>query len=192
MTFTRQSKPSAHPFPVRLLGAAIIALLLARPSIGAQASNCAAVKAAMVKMLETPYHAYLLDSANTDAVLHGGKPTNGEVISAGGSMYVLHKGKWFKSPVSMAEMKQAQDTTSEAKKTCSHVRDERVNGEAASVWRTHVVNDMGTIDTDMWISKSRGVVLESSSLTDVGGKLGKSRSIARYDYANVRPPAGVQ
>ena len=105
-------------------------------------------------------------------------------------MYVLNRGKWVKSPVSLADLKKDQDPDS-TKATCSHLRDESVNGEAAAVWRQHIVNEMGTIDTDMWISKSRGVVLKSISTTDVGGAMGKSRSYGRYDYTNVRPPAGV-
>jgi len=182
-TFTRSR--------LRLLGIATGAALLAAPPSRAQAANCAAVRAASIKMFDVPYHMYLIDSANTDAALHGGKPTTGEVISAGGWMYVLTHGKWVKSPVSLAEMKKSQDTTLLAKQTCSHLRDESVNGEAAAVWRTHMTNDMATYDTDMWISKSRGLVLKSSSLVDVGGPMGKSRTIARYDYTNVRPPAGV-
>lgn len=43
----------------------------------------------------------------------------------------------------------------------------------------------------MWISKSRGVVLKSIRSADVGGAMGKSRSYGRYDYTNVRAPAGV-
>jgi hypothetical protein len=176
--------------PLTLWGVAVGAALVAAPAIHAQATNCATVKAAANKMFDTPYHAYLLDSANTDAALHGGKPTSSEVIAAGGSMFVLHKGKWIKSPVSLADMKKSQDTT--AKTTCTHLRDESMNGEAAAVWHTHMVNEIATYDTDMWISKSRGVLLKGNSVTDVGGPMGKSRVIARYDYANVRPPAGVQ
>lgn len=43
----------------------------------------------------------------------------------------------------------------------------------------------------MWISKSRGVVLKANSLMDVGGSTGKHPTMARYDYTNVRPPAGL-
>lgn len=178
-----------HTF--RPLVAAGSALLLGAPTLGAQAGNCATVKAVMARMLSIPYHAYLLDSARTDAALHGGKPTTSEVISAGGSMYVLSRGKWRKSPVSLADMKKAQDTTMMATETCMHLRDENLNGEAATVWRTHMSNEMATFDTDVWISKSRGLVLMANSVTNVGGVLGKSRSIARYDYTNVRPPAGA-
>ena len=43
----------------------------------------------------------------------------------------------------------------------------------------------------MWISKSRGLVLKGNSVMDAGtGE--KSHSSARYDYSNVKPPAGVR
>jgi hypothetical protein len=42
----------------------------------------------------------------------------------------------------------------------------------------------------MWISKSRGLVLRANSVMDTGtGE--KSHSSARYEYTNVRAPAGV-
>ena len=88
-------------------------------------------------------------------------------------------------------MKKSRDTTLPAKETCAHVRDESVNGEAAEVRRTHMVGEMATYATDIWISKSRGLVLSSNPVTDVGDPMGKHRSIARYDYSNVRPPAVV-
>ena len=85
----------------------------------------------------------MIDSAKTDAALHGGKPTVGEVISAG-EMYALARGKWVKSPVSIAELKKDhQDNSDSTKATCSHLRDESVNGEPAAVWRSHIVNENG-------------------------------------------------
>lgn len=171
---------------------AVSAVLLASSPVRAQAINCATVKATSLKMFDIPYHMYMVDSGAANEALHGGKPTSGEVISAGGQMYVLNKGKWMKSPVSLAELKKDQtDNPDSTKATCTHLRDESVNGEAASVWRSQLVNDMGTVDSDMWISKSRGVVLKAISVTDVGGPMGKSTVSARYDYTNVRPPAGV-
>lgn len=188
MNLTRQFKRSRQ----LLFGSAVSAVLLAAPAMHAQATSCAALKAISTKMFDIPYHMYMIDSGAANAALNGGKPTTGEVISAGGQMYVLNKGKWIKSPVSLAELKKdQQDKDDSTKVTCSHLRDETVNGEAAAVWRSHVVNEMATIDSDMWISKSRGVLLKSTSVTDVGGPMGKSSVTSRYDYTNVRPPAGV-
>lgn len=178
---------------LRLLGIAAGALLLATPTIRAQATNCATVRAVGMKMLSVPYHLYLVDSGGAQAALNGGKPTVGEVISAGGSMYVLSHGKWLKSPVSLADLKAQQNKADSMKTTCTHLRDESVNGEPASVWRSHTVNEMATIDTDMWISKRSGLAIKSTSITDIGGgPMGKTRTTGRYEYTNVRVPAGVQ
>lgn len=42
------------------------------------------------------------------------------------------------------------------------------------------------------ISRRSGLLLKSDVHQDVGGSLGKSHIVSRYEYANVRPPAGVQ
>ncbi|HKT08210.1 MAG TPA: hypothetical protein VJR24_09960 [Gemmatimonadaceae bacterium] len=93
--------------------------------------------------------------------------------------------------MSLAQMNAERDKHDWTKDTRTHLRDESVNGEAASVWRSHVVTEMSTVDTDMWISKSRGLVLKANSVMDAGtGE--KSHSSARYDYSNVQPPPGVR
>ncbi|HXE60651.1 MAG TPA: hypothetical protein VN607_08075 [Gemmatimonadaceae bacterium] len=188
MTLTSQSKRRS----LRVLGIAAGAMLLATPSSRAQGSSCATVHAASLKMEAVPYHMYFVDSAKAVAAENGGKPMVGESIVVGGAMYLLSHGKWVKSPVSLAQMNAERDKHDWTKDTCSHVRDESVNGEAASVWRTHVVTEMSTVDTEMWISKGRGVVLKANSVMDLGGQDGKNHTSARYDYSNVHPPAGVR
>lgn len=173
------------------LGIAAGAVLIATPPSRAQGSSCATVHAVSLQMETTPYHIYFVDSTKAVEAESGGKPMVGESIAAGGAMYVLSHGKWIKSPVSLAEMNAERDKHDWTKDTCTHLRDESVNGEAASVWRTHVVTEVSTVDTDMWISKSRGLVLKANSVMDVGTG-DKHHTSARYDYSNVKPPAGVQ
>lgn len=176
----------------RILVSGGVAALCAAAPIRAQTTGCSQVLAATFKNLDVPFHMFMVDSAQTDARMHGGKPTVGEEISTGGVMYVLSGGKWIKSPVSAAELKKMQqDNTDSTKMTCTHLRDESVNGEPAAVWRGHATMEAGTVDTDMWISKGRGLPLKSDSHVDVGGAMGKSHTVGRYDYTNVRPPAGV-
>ncbi|HKV51054.1 MAG TPA: hypothetical protein VJO52_07640 [Gemmatimonadaceae bacterium] len=174
---------------LRLLGLAAGAVVLAAPAMRAQ--SCATVHAVSVKMETTPYHLYFVDSAKAVAAENGGKPMVGESITVGGKMYLLNHGKWVKSPISLAEMNAERDKHDWTKDTCTHLRDESVNGEAASVWRSHVVTEMSTVDTDMWISKSRGLVLKANSVMDLGAG-DKNHTSARYDYSNVKAPPGVQ
>jgi hypothetical protein len=178
---------------IRTITFASACMLLASGPLRAQGTHCVGTLAASSRMFDLPFHMYTIDSAQTDSRLHGGKPTVSEVISTGGVMYVLHRGEWAKSPVSVAEIKQMQNKQDAANKAqCSHLRDESVNGEPAAVWRTHSVNEVGTTDTEMWISKTRSVVLKADVHQDVGGAFGKSHTVTRYDYTNVQAPTGVQ
>jgi hypothetical protein len=175
----------------RLLAGAITALFAAA-SLSAQSGVCSQVLAASMKMYDAPYHMYMVDSAQTDPRLNGGKPTVSEAISTGGVTYLFVDGKWMKSPITAADMKKSQQDADAANKpACTHVRDESVNGEPASVWHSHSVTEAGTSDTDMWISKSRSLLLKSDIHMDVGGNMGKSHITSRYEYTNVRAPAGV-
>jgi hypothetical protein len=182
---------------LRLVVIAAFATLGASTSLAAQSAQCATVMGAMIKMFDVPFHLYMVDSAGTDAGLHGGKPTVSEEVFAGGAVYVMVDGKkWTKSPVSIAEMKKDQAESSKKlsglKATCTHLRDESVNGESASVWHVKSETEDGESDTNEWVSKSRNVVLRSEMRMDVGGALGKSHMVMNYDYANVHAPAGVQ
>jgi hypothetical protein len=67
-----------------------------------------------------------------------------------------------------------------------------VNGEPAAVWRIHSTSELDTSDSDLWISRQSGLLLKSDVHQDVGGSLGKSHVVSRYEYTNVQPPAGVQ
>jgi hypothetical protein len=64
-----------------------------------------------------------------------------------------------------------------------------MNGEATAEYTTHTETADMKSDTQVWISKSRGLPLRQDVDTDVGGKLGKSHVETRYEYDNVQPPA---
>lgn len=178
---------------LRLVAAAGAFILCAGAPLRAQGAECTASFAASAKIYDRPFHAYIIDSAQTDARLHGGRPSISESIWTGTTDYVLVRGKWMKSPIDVAEMRKSlKDASTKVKATCSHLRDESVNGEPASVWRIHSVSELDTSDTDLWISRSSGMLLKSDVHMDVGGTLGKSHVVSRYEYTNVRPPAGVQ
>jgi hypothetical protein len=178
---------------LRLVAAAGAFVLCVGVPLRAQGADCTSSIAASTNLYDKPFHAYLIDSAQTDARLHGGRPTVSESIWTGTVDYVLVRGKWMKSPADMAEVRKSlKDAAPKVKATCAHLRDESVNGEPTAVWRIHSVSDFGTSDTDEWISRSRGLLVKSDVHRDVGGTLGKSHIIARYEYTNVRPPAGVQ
>ena len=68
----------------------------------------------------------------------------------------------------------------------SIVRDEAVSGEPATLYKVHNQTPDGTLDTQIWISKSRGLALKQINDLDVGGGArGKSHTETRYEYTNV-------
>ena len=162
--------------------------------LGAQSPACAPIYGVMAKLFDTPFHLYMIDSAQTDARLHGGKPNLSEEVWSGNVMYIMTRGKWIKSPVDVAAMRKDQKERQEvdSKATCRHVRDETVNGESTALWSIHSVTESGTSDTNVWVSKSRNVIVQSDVHLDVGGALGKSHMVQRYEYSNVHAPAGVK
>jgi hypothetical protein len=181
---------------LRLVVIAAFATLGTSSSLAAQSQQCATVYGAMTKIFEVPFHLYMVDSAGTDARLHGGKPTVSEEIFSGGVIYVMARGKWTKSPIDVVEMRKERadgaKKLTDLKATCTHLRDESVNGESTSVWHVQAETEDGATDTNEWVSKSRNLVLRSEMRIDVGGALGKRHTIMNYDYANVHAPAGVQ
>jgi len=73
---------------------------------------------------------------------------------------------------------------------CSSVRDEAVDGEMATLYKVRSQSSASTVDTQIWISKSRGLPLKQINDVDVsGGDRGKSHTEIRYEYTNVTAPA---
>jgi hypothetical protein len=178
----------------RFLAAFAIAVALcAGSSAGAQSPQCAVPMNAMLKVFESPFHMNMVDTAGTDKGLHHGQPTVSEETFVNNAMYIHINGKWVRSPVSVSDMrKDMLEKLKTDKSTCTHVRDESVNGESASMWSVHSPTEDGDTDSQLWISKSRGVVLRMDIRIDVGGAMGKSHMVSNYDYANIHAPAGVQ
>ncbi len=173
-----------------------ISSLIAGPARAADA--CDAVYNANIKLLQTPNHAYLTltrgaeQMHNSDTfkkltgkAMYAGKTETSETIFDGRTSYLLYHGKWMRSPV------QPQDLLEDARKkmkthpdTCTLVGDQSIDGQAATLYKIH--NKETNNDEEEWISKSSGlpVHVKSTSPDGSGGDM-------RYDYTNVRAPAGV-
>ena len=63
--------------------------------------------------------------------------------------------------------------------TCSHLRDEAVDGQAAAVYREQYKGATGSTDATIWISKSSGHVLREEEDGDIKGK-GKGHIAYRW------------
>lgn len=155
-----------------------------------QAANpvCQPVLDAMTKIYSTPVHVYSTETAADT----GGKTRSSETIYLNHATYVRVNGKWRTSPLTQQEVmdmkKEQQDKNANA--TCSAVREESVNGEGAVLYSVRQETPDAKIDSQLWISKSRGVPLKTDIQMDIGGKFGKSHRIMRYEYTNVQAPPG--
>jgi outer membrane lipoprotein-sorting protein len=157
--------------------------LLAISSVDAADSGCKPTSEANVKILSIPTHIYMTDTA-------GGKTQSNETIYLDNKTYFQFKGAWKVTPITDDAKKET--AALDAATTCRVVRDEAVNGEAATVYSLHRQTADDKSDSQMWVSKSRGLPLKLEMDIDVGGTAGKRHRIIRYEYTNVRAPAGAQ
>jgi hypothetical protein len=150
-------------------------------------SFCQAVLDATEKLYTTPFHMY---STQTTAGVQNGKPLSNEMVFVGGARYILVNGKWMPSPLSTAELKaQEQRNLKNATNTSCHVvRDELVNGESATLYSMHSESPRSKNDDQIWISKSKGLILrQESDLNPLRGN-GKIHISIRYEYRHVEAP----
>jgi hypothetical protein len=141
------------------------------------------------KQLLTPNHSFMTETP----LRPGGKATTHESISVGGVMYILYQGQWRRSPLTpQAALEQLQQNLANAKQfSCQHVGDESVAGVPAAVYTAHSEDENVKADARTWVAKGSGLVLRTEEDLDVGG--GEKRHISiRYEYTNVRAPAGVR
>ena len=162
-----------------------VAFLIALP--GLAASTCDAALAANLKVYQVPAHLYMTESGGPNL----GKIRNAETVYLNGTMYVMVNGRWRKSQISPKDLADAKKDTDQKVGPCTVVRDETVNGEAATLYKIHSQSTDATVDTELWISKSKGLPLKQVNDINVGGAFGKSHNEIRYEYSNVTAPAVV-
>ena len=159
--------------------------LLAGALPACAASGCDAVIAASQKVLQMPSHLYMTETAG----FNGGKTRNAETIYLNGAMYTSLNGVWRKSPMTLQELEDARKDSAKDVGACSMVHDELVGVEPAVLYKVHKQTPDDTVDTQIWISKLRGLPLKQINDIDVGGARGKSHTEIRYEYTGVRAPA---
>jgi outer membrane lipoprotein-sorting protein len=161
----------------------ILVAVLASSSVNAADSGCKPTSEANAKILSIPTHLYMTDTA-------GGKTRSSETIYLNNKTYFQVNSGWKATPLTDQAKKETAALDPAA--TCRVVRDEAVNGEAATVYSIHRQTADDKSDSQMWVSKSRGVPLKLEMDIDVGGTAGKSHRTIRYEYTNVKAPASVQ
>lgn len=166
--------------------ALLVVLFLSTPALAVDPACQTMFDAQMKLVTAMPHHSY------TTQTMPGGKSKTSEAIHFNGTIYINYNGKWIRSKMSSEDLvKQEQENMRNSKTTCRHVRDELVGGESAALYMAHSENGDVKSDAQTWISKSEGVPLRVEEDLDTGGGDKEHLSI-RYEYNNVRPPAGVQ
>jgi len=163
-----------------VVGFAIGCLLIGASPLRAQ-DDCKAVEKVVAdafgKIRNIPTHVYTTSKI-------GSQTFTDEIIYAAGSMYMKVNGKWTLSDSvkDVEQLIQQNQHNANSKDTCRYLKDEPLNGEMAAVYSSHSETPKGNIDMQMWISKSKGLLLRQD--TNSGGLVNSSR----YEYVNVNPP----
>ena len=183
-----------RPFPLGayLAPACLCLAIVARPARGQRVpAECRVPIDAERKETVTPHHAYSTEGPPGAAA----QGRTRESVMAGGAMFVQYAGRWRRSPLTpRMQLDQMQENLDSAKVlTCRRVGEESVGGEAAVVYFTHTVNSDLAADARIWVATRSGLPLriEEDVDTSPGAADGKRHISIRFDYANVRAPAGV-
>lgn len=140
---------------------------------------CKVVFDASDKLLSVPHHEYMTQKDS------GGKIRNSEIVAIDGARYVMFDGKWSKSRMTAAQMKEQEEENKKNAKviSCKKIGDDTVNGEAVAVYTQHSETEDSKDDGKVWISKSKGLILKQEMDIDSGDHWD-----IRFEYANVRAP----
>ncbi len=174
------------------LGAAacLTALLIApaRPSFADDAA-CKPLFDAMTHLFNTPSHQYV---TQTSSAL-GGKPQASEMINTGKAMYVMVDGQWHLSPITAAQMQAQEESNRKSAKVtnCKLVREESVDGVAATLYGSHTETGYGVSDQQIWLAKATGLPLRETIEMTLGEKPDKSHVDVRVVYTAIEAPANV-
>lgn len=173
--------------------------ILALAPAARAADACEPVYNASIKLLQTPHHAYLTmthsdeQMRNSDTfkratgkAMYAGKVETSETIFDGTTSYLLHRGKWMRSPVQPSVLlEDAREKSKTHPATCTMVGNQSIDGQATTLYKVHEKET--DMDEQIWISRSSGLPVraKSESADGSGGDM-------RYDYTNVHAPAGVR
>ena len=172
----------------RFLGALLSAITFCNAGIMLAAGGlddpvCKIVIDAMTKTSRTPFHSY----STMGSIVDGANPIQIETITIGDLTYTRGGGEWQVSKVKpMVEEFMEQMTSARAPISCEYERDDPSQGEAAAVYRVRLGDAEGVIDSRLWVSKTRGLLLHTTA--DIPLNEAVTHVSVRYDYANVKAP----
>jgi len=170
-------------------GMAVLLCLGAGARVVAQVpSGCGPVFAANDKLTTTPYHMF-----TTQAL--AGRTLTSETVTIADVSYVLVQGRWTRSPTTpQARLQEERENLRKATRySCQMVRDDSVDGVAATIYRTHSESpDAAVSDVQVWIAKSTGLPLKREIDNGREGKPATIHIAQRFEYVNVQVPPGMK
>ena len=172
-----------------LLGAPVLAaaLVVLAPQVWADNAACQAVLEAVIKQAAVPVH----QKISIESAAAPGKPIQSELIRVGDTLYMQVQGKWMARPYDGKKAAEdARQAMQKAEHTCTRVRSEAVDGQAAEFYSVQSKSATGSTDSQIWIASATGLPLRQHTVMLEQGTI-KMQHVVRFDYANVRAPEGV-
>ena len=172
---------------VLVLAPVLLGTALGLSGGGARAdeADCKAVLDAILKLMRTPVH----QTISVENAVSPGKPLLSEIVRTQSTTYTLVRGQWMARPYDGKKAAEdAAQTMQKAAHTCSRVRSETVDGQAAELYSVQAKTEQSTVDSQIWISTSTGLPLRQH--TEMSGAA-KAKHEVHFDYTNVRAPMGV-
>ena len=174
---------SESHLPVRFLALAAL-MPFVTPAFADEAS-CDAVFTAADTTAQTPHHAYV-----AVLLVKGMPPQSSETIFADGVAYDQLDGHWRRDPMTAEKLHQSiLETRKEMVHRCRLVGNETMNDVPAVHYEMQAYDPKigpGEAKSQVWISATHLLLRERVEMTK------SSYADTRYEYANVRPPAGVK
>jgi hypothetical protein len=111
-----------------------------------------------------------------------------EGIYLAGMIYMKIEGKWT-SGGTMKDLEQlTQKKHENSKAMCRYIKDELVNGEMTALYSLSDVSDNSKIESQVWISKAKGLPVRQDVDIELGAGKGKMHNSTRFEYGNIKAP----
>ncbi|MBL6616153.1 MAG: hypothetical protein ISP49_18935 [Reyranella sp.] len=169
-----------------VLALGVVTLGMSSSVVCADDAACEAVLAAIVKQTTVPVHQKI--TIETAAV--PGRAIQSEIIHLNGTFYTQSHGQWTASPYDAAKAAgNVRQAMLKAEHSCTRLGSEPVDGQPAELYGVKSKSASSASEAQIWISSATGLPLRHNVTMDQGANQVKSE--VRYEYANVRAPAGV-
>lgn len=172
--------------PLSVLACGVV-LAASTAQVRADDVACQAVLAAVIKQAAVPVHQRI----TIESAAAPGKKLQSEMIHVGDTLYMQVQGRWM---TRLYDGKKAADDARQAMQkaehSCTRLPSETVEGQATDLYGVQGRTATGSSESQFWISTATGLPLRQHSVMLEQGAA-KMKHEVRFDYTDVRVPAGV-